>query len=61
LRSGIIAAAIYNASPFRGKDANLVSPLEFIPGEKPETRQTLQEQIAAVTAAFKCGPAKVKR
>jgi hypothetical protein len=61
LRSGIIAAAIYNANPFRGQDAKPVSPLEFVPGERPESRQTLAEQIAAVTAAFKCGPGKRKR
>jgi len=54
--SGIVAAAIYNANPFRSKNAEPVSPVDFIPGERK--RQSLAEQVKAVTAAFKCGPGK---
>jgi hypothetical protein len=58
LRAGIIAASIFNANPFRGKDARPVDPLDFVPGGKPaEPRaQTAQEQARVLTEIFGCGP-----
>ena len=57
LRSGIVAAAIYNANPFRDKNAKAVNPLDFVPDDKPKDNQ-LEAQIKAVSAAFGCGPAR---
>ena len=39
-----MAAAFYNANPFREKNARTVSPLEFVPGENPQ-EQSPKEQF----------------
>jgi len=43
--AGIVAAAFYNANPFRDKNSRTVSPLEFVPGENPQ-EQSPKEQYA---------------
>jgi hypothetical protein len=60
LRAGIVAAAIYNANPFRDKNAKAVNPLDFVPDDKPKGNQ-LEAQIKAVSAAFGCGPGKPEK
>jgi len=45
LMAGIVAAAFYNANPFRYKNSRTVSPLEFVPGENPQ-EQSPKEQYA---------------
>ncbi len=54
--AGLTAAAVYNANPFRGKDAKAVSPLDFRPSDKAAKAQCLKEQIAVFTVALGCGP-----
>jgi len=56
--AGLVAASVYNANPFREKNSKEVSPLDFMPGERPIKRQTVQEAVAAMTRAFGCGPKK---
>lgn len=48
LYAGIVAAAIYNANPFRGAGAKLVNPLDFVPDydRKPAPAQTREQQLA---------------
>jgi hypothetical protein len=36
--AGIVAAAVFNANPFRGKHAKAVKPLEFV-AEDPRKRE----------------------
>jgi hypothetical protein len=60
-RAGIVAAAIYNANPFRDSKAKAVSPLDFLaPAERRafERPQTIDEQIEVLTAVMGCGPGK---
>jgi hypothetical protein len=53
--SGIVAAAVYNANPYRSKNAEPVSPVDFMPSEGRKS-MSLAEQIRVVAAALKCGP-----
>jgi hypothetical protein len=56
-----VAAAVYNANPFRAADSKPVSPLDFLPEaerRKLEPPQWLDEQIATLTSIFGCGPSK---
>ena len=58
--AGVVAAAIYNANPFRGKDAKAVGPLDFVPeylkgkgsGEK---RQSIRQQVAVLAGMLRPG------
>lgn len=58
LYAGVVAAELYNTSPYRDKNAKWVSPFDFVPKDKkyqaPE--QTLAEQIRVLTAVMGCGP-----
>lgn len=61
LCSGIVAASIYNANPFRGKDAQAVDPREFIPGYKSPKDVMVQdwkEQVRIFSSIMGCGPGK---
>lgn len=62
LLAGSVAAAVYNANPFRSADAKTLTPVDFFPSldsAPHETRpQTLEEQIAILTAVMGCGPGK---
>lgn len=55
LRSGIIAAAIFNANPFRQKGSKVFSPEDFMPKEpgsvKPKS-QSIEEQKAVLKGIF---------
>lgn len=60
LYAGVVAAAFYNANPFRGKDSPTISPADFVPDYKrlreAEQPQSLEEQIAILTKVMGCGP-----
>jgi hypothetical protein len=60
--AGTVAAAIYNGNGFRGKDSPVIQPSDFFPSLKAARRearaQTLDEQIAVLTAIMGCGPDK---
>lgn len=59
LRAGIVAAAIYNANPFRGKNSKAVSPLDFVPSfGEVQKKAGIREQVQALTEIFGCGPSK---
>jgi hypothetical protein len=59
LYSGIVAAAIWNANPFRKEGSPPVSPLDFVPDEKRDRGpQTLDEQVRFLTEVMGCGPGK---
>jgi hypothetical protein len=52
--AGIVAAAVFNANPFRGKNSHSVSPLDFI-AEDPRKREHemhVEAQGQAFIAAF---------
>jgi hypothetical protein len=58
-RAGLVAAAIYNANPFRDSKAKPVSPLDFLPPAERraiERPQSIEEQIEILTAVMGCGP-----
>jgi hypothetical protein len=58
LRAGTVAAAIYNANPFRSSDSRPISPTEFVPSlRRQEAPQSLDEQIRVLSEVFGCGPA----
>ena len=62
--AGIVAAAIYNAAPFRKENAPLINPLDFVPDFRKKTADTsrgmtLDQMIEACTSIFGCGPGKV--
>jgi hypothetical protein len=67
LCAGTVAAAVFNANPFREKGSQLISPLDFIPAARPpveekrDQRQSLEDQIRILTSAFGCGPEKPAR
>jgi hypothetical protein len=52
--AGIVAAAVYNANPFREKGAKVVSPLDFVPDyeAKQAPVQTAAEQMTALKAGL---------
>ncbi len=57
--TGTVAAAIYNANPFRGKDSDPISAFDFFPGAKPRARtQSVDEQIRVLTSVMGVGPGK---
>lgn len=57
LYAGVVAAELWNSSPYRDKDARRVSPLDFVPKEKQSERaQSLDEQIKILTKVMGCGP-----
>jgi hypothetical protein len=63
LCAGIVAAAVYNANPFRKAGAKMANPGDFAPErkrlrEEPGEAQTEEQQIAILTAIFGCGPGK---
>ena len=59
LQTGMVAAAIYNANPFRGQGAKAVDPLDFVPGyQKQNRQQTVDEQVQTLTRIMGCGPKK---
>ncbi|HLZ07508.1 MAG TPA: hypothetical protein VKT80_02900 [Chloroflexota bacterium] len=57
--AGTIAAAVYNANPFRGENAKVIDPLDFVPDWKkrktPEV-QSAEEQIRILTKIMGSGP-----
>lgn len=62
-RAATVAAAVYNANPFREKGSDPVDPVDFVPAyrrrrEEARRPQTLDEQIAVLTAVMGCGPGK---
>jgi hypothetical protein len=63
LYAGVVAAELWNASPYRGADAKYISPLDFVPDrklKKPDSSvdQSMQQQIEILTAIMGCGPGK---
>jgi hypothetical protein len=66
LCAGTIAAAVFNANPFREKGSEAVSPLVFVPDyrakfkaeERREQQQSLDAQIRELTRVLGCGPGK---
>lgn len=57
----MVGASIYNANPFRSRDADVVSPLDFLAPEERrelEPSQTPEEQVNILTEIFGCGPGK---
>jgi hypothetical protein len=58
--AGTVAAAVYNAAPFRDRTAKLVDPMDFVPKkhQAKQREQTLEEQIAVLSAVMGCGPDK---
>jgi hypothetical protein len=62
LYAGVVAAELWNASPYRGADSKYVSPLDFVPDRKLKKQdsfdQTMQQQIEVLTAIMGCGPGK---
>jgi hypothetical protein len=64
LYAGVVAAELWNSSPYRGEGAKYVSPLDFVPElvarkKHDRTPQTLDQQIEVLTAVMRCGPGKV--
>jgi hypothetical protein len=64
LYAGVVAAELWNASPYRGDKAKYISPLDFVPDRKSKKKQdrisqTLDQQIEILTAIMGCGPGKV--
>ncbi|HZP31882.1 MAG TPA: hypothetical protein VFB23_00870 [Candidatus Acidoferrales bacterium] len=59
IAAGTIAAAIYNANPFRGENARILGPLDFVPGFSPpaEDSQSLDDQVELLTKFF--GPPRL--
>jgi hypothetical protein len=60
LNAAMIAATVINSNPFRGANSKPVTPLDFLPPDRDARphEQTLDEQIALLTAVFGCGPGK---
>jgi hypothetical protein len=62
LYAGVIAAELWNTSPYRGENAEHVSPLDYVPDltekKKDKTIQTIDQQIEILTAIMGCGPGK---
>ncbi len=61
MAAGTVAAAVYNAAPFRERGARLVEPMDFVPKRPTEEKtdeQSLDEQISILTAVMGCGPTK---
>jgi hypothetical protein len=59
LNAGIVAAAMYNANPFREKGSAAANPLDFVPDYREKSKQvgqTLEEQIAILTKVMGSGP-----
>lgn len=62
---GLLASTIINSAPFRGKDAQTVTPFDFFPDQRkretPERaghRQTPEDHEKILTAIFKRPPEK---
>jgi hypothetical protein len=60
---GTLAATAYNANPFRGKDDTVIRPEDIFPSLRAVAaestgEQTIEEQIAILTAIMGCGPGK---
>ncbi|HEX4381232.1 MAG TPA: hypothetical protein VH022_14415 [Candidatus Acidoferrum sp.] len=58
--AGTVAAAVFNANPFRG-DGPALTSIDFVPEYQKRVaanrgEQTIDEQIAFFSAAFGCGP-----
>jgi hypothetical protein len=63
LNAGIVAAAIVNSNPYREKGARVIDPIEWVPDYKrrkkeAQREQTVEEQIAVLSAVLGCGPGK---
>jgi hypothetical protein len=64
LYAGVVAAELWNASPYRGEKAKYISPLAFVPElasrkKHDHSSQSLDDQIKILTAVMRCGPGKV--
>jgi hypothetical protein len=49
LNAGIVAASIYNANPFRGEDAKVASPLDFVPELRDKQEQYQGPDLTQMT------------
>lgn len=62
LYAGVVAAELWNASPFGTADRKHVSALDFVPDratkKHDKSPQNLDQQIEILTAIMGCGPGK---
>jgi hypothetical protein len=52
LRAGVVAAAVYNANPFRGSGARTVHAEDFVPDTEAQREPTEEEKLEGFKQFF---------